>query len=96
MTDKGCELCGEHTGFKSDIKTLCKFKDEMSGPGGTAERLWRALDKKISRGLLITFTIIIFGLLGTLYGLSYRTQHQILEEMSAIKIDIAVIKAKVK
>ncbi len=96
MADKNCGLCGEHSGFKADIRTLCKFKDEMSGPGGTTERIWQALDGKIGKGLLITFTILFLGLLGTLYGLTYRTQHQILDQMSSIKVDIAVIKEKVK
>lgn len=96
MSEENCGLCGEHSGFRSDIRTLCKFKDKMSAPGGATERLWSALDTKIGKGLLITFTILILGLLGTLYGLTYRTQHQILIEMSSIKIDIAVIKEKVK
>lgn len=93
MEKKSCGLCGEHTGIKSDIKTLCKFKDETSRK---MEKIWDTLDTKIGKGLLITFTILILGLLGTLYGLTYKTQHQILCEMNSIKIDIAVIKEKVK
>jgi len=54
------------------------------------------METKVGRGLLITFTILILGLLGTLYGLTYRTQYKILNEMTCIKIDLAVIKEKVK
>ena len=96
MGDKNCELCGEHSGFKENIRELCEFKKKMSAPGGTTERIWQALDGKIGKGLLITFTILILGLLGTLYGLTYKTQQQILNEMSTIKTDIAVIKEKIK
>lgn len=90
------EKCDDCSGFKANIKELCEFKKNMSGPEGTLQRIFDTMETKIGRGLLITFTILILGLLGTLYGLTYRTQHQILSEMTCIKIDLAVIKEKVK
>ena len=96
MAEKTCGLCGEHSGFEAHIEHLCAYKKKLSDSGGTIERIWTALDSKIGEGLLITFTVLFLTLLGTLYGLTYRTQNQILSEMSAIKTDIAVIKEKVK
>jgi len=89
-------FCGEHSGHKADIKALCKFKDKMTDPGGTVERLWKSINSKIGKGMLITFTILIVTVLCTLYGLTYHTQGKILDQMSAIKTDIAVIKEKIR
>ena len=96
MGDKGCVLCGDIIRVKAHIEHLCAYKSKLSESGGTIERIWAALDNKIGKGLLITFAVLIMGLITTLYGLTYRTQHQILDQMSTIKTDIAVIKEKVK
>ncbi|MDY6789861.1 MAG: hypothetical protein SWH54_01215 [Thermodesulfobacteriota bacterium] len=96
MTDKNNEFCGQHSGHEAKLKELCKFKDRMTDPGGTIDNIKQTLNSKIGKGLLITFTILILGLITTLYGLNYRTQHQILDQMSTIKTDIAVIKEKIK
>jgi hypothetical protein len=88
--------CDDHSGFKANINELCEFKRNLSGPEGTLQRIFDHMETKVGRGLLITFTILILGLLGTLYGLTYRTQYKILNEMTLIKIDLAVIKEKVK
>jgi len=89
-------FCQKHSGFETSIEELCKFKDKMTDPGGTLDGIRKSINSKIGKGLLITFTILILGLLSTLYGLTYYTQHQILNEISSIKTDIAVIKEKIK
>ena len=90
------DICNKHSGIQSDIKTLCKFKDNMINTGGTIERLEKAIESKLGRGLLIAFVVMFLGLLSTLYGLTYVTQSDILIEMSVIQSDVAVIKSKVK
>ena len=90
------DICNKHSGIASDIKTLCKFKDNMINSGGTIERLEKAIDSKLGKSLLIAFVVMFLGLFGTLYGLTYVTQGEILSEMSVIQSDVAVIKSKIK
>lgn len=96
MGDK-CDQCPEHSGHRENIRELCNFKNKMTDSGtGTIDRLWEAVETKISKGMLVVFTIAILGLLGTLFGLVYHSNQKLFLEMSAIKTDIAVIKEKVK
>ncbi len=91
-----CNQCKEHSGLVANIDGLCKFKDKMTDPTGTIERLWSAIDKKISKGLLITVVVVVIGLIGTLFGLVYNSNQQILTEFATMKADIATIKALIK
>lgn len=89
-----CKTCVEHSGFKARIEELKDFKDKMTN--GTIERLWSAIDKKATKAMMITIIIIILSFVGTLFGLVYRSQSQILDSVSTIKSEIAVIKEKIK
>lgn len=92
-----CDKCPEHSGFRENIRELCDFKHKMTDSGiGTIDRLWETVEKKISKGMLVVFTIAIVGLLGTLFGLVYHSNQKLFHEMSDIKTDIAIIKEKVK
>ncbi len=85
--------CSDHSGFKSDIHTLCKFKDETVLK---IDKTWDLLEKKVGRGLLVTFAILIVGLFTSLYGLTYKTQSEILDKVNTIEVNVAVIKEQVK
>lgn len=92
-----CGKCLEHSGFQENIRELCDFKHKMTDSGiGTIDRIWATVETKISKGMLVVFTIAIIGLLGTLFGLVYHSNQKLFHEMSDIKADIATIKEKVK
>lgn len=89
-----CQKCQEHSGFKVSIDELNEFKRKMTN--GTIERLWSAIDKKATKAMSVTVIVLIMGLVGTLFGLVYRSQNQMLHEMVNIKTSIAIIEEKIK
>ena len=91
------EFCDEHSGHKANIRELCDFKkDTMRSSTGTIDRLWTAVEKKASKGLVVTSIIIIVGLMSTLFGLVYKSNIDILHEMAGIKSNVALINEKLK
>lgn len=91
------EFCGEHSGHKANIRELCEFKKDMMKSGsGTIDRLWTAVERRVSRGLIVVFAIIIVGLMGTLFGLVYQSNSKVLCEMVGIKSNVQLIMEKLK
>jgi hypothetical protein len=86
-----CKVKDDHSGIKTKIDVLCRFREDMTQSNGTVDRLWQSIDKKVSKGMLVTFTIVVMGLVGTLFGLVYHSNMQLLRDVGAIKTDIAVI-----
>ena len=90
-------FCLKHEGHKENIRELCEFKKSMTTSGiGTIDRLWEGIEKKVSKGLMVAFCIIIVGLMGTLFGLVYHSNNQVLHEMVKIKVNVALIMETLK
>ena len=96
MDCKDCEPKTEWSGIKANLEHLCSWKNKMTDPAGTIERLWSAIEKKATKALMITILAIIISLVGSLFGLLYRSNMQILAEFSVMKTDIAVIKKQIE
>ena len=94
-------VCLKHSGHTAKINELCKFKEKMTeSETGTIDRIWTALDKlsthKIGKGLAITLTVALIGMIGTLFALIYQTNSTVLLEIGEIKADVAGIVEKLK
>ena len=90
-------FCGQHSGHKENIRELCDFKKSLTASGtGTIDRIWEAIEKKVSKGLMVAFCVIIVGLMGTLFGLVYQSNGEMLHEMVGIKSNIQLIMEKLK
>jgi len=91
------EFCDQHSGHQENIRELCEFKkDMMRSSSGTIDRLWTAVERKVSKGLLVAFAVIIVGLMGTLFTLVYNSNNKVLHEMVAIKVNVQLIMEKLK
>lgn len=90
-------VCDQHSGHRENIRELCEFKRSMTASGiGTIDRIWTAVENKVSRGLLVAFAIIVVGLMGTLFGLVYHSNKTVLQDMVGIKVNIQLIMEKLK
>jgi len=90
-------FCLKHEGHKENIRELCEFKRSMTASGiGTIDRIWEGIEKKVSKGMVVTFCIIIVTLMSTLFGLVYQSNSKVLHEMVSIKSNIQLIMEKLK
>jgi len=90
-------FCLKHEGHKENIRELCEFKKSMTASGiGTIDRLWEGIEKKVSKGMMVAFCVIIVGLMSTLFGLVYHSNSRVLFEMVSIKSNITLIMEKLK
>jgi hypothetical protein len=95
MTEK--QFCGQHSGFQENIRELCEFKKSMTASGiGTIDRIWEGIEKKVSKGILVTFAVLVMTLVTTLFGLVYHSNSKVLHEMVSIKSNITLIMEKLK
>lgn len=91
------DFCLKHEGFKENIRELCEFKRSMTASGiGTIDRMWEAIEKKVSKGLMITFCFLVVTLVTSLFGLVYHSNSKVLHEMVGIKSNISLIMEKLK
>ena len=89
--------CDQHSGHVENIRELCEFKKSVTASGtGTVDRLWTAIEKKASKGMIITFTIITVGFMATLFGLVYHSNSKVLHEMVSVKSNINLLLEKLK
>ena len=82
-----------------NIRELCDFKKAMIGSEhgiGIIDRIYERIEKKVSRGMVVTFCIIIVTLMSTLFGLVYHSNSKVLHEMVGIKSNITLIMEKLK
>ena len=90
-------FCSQHSGHKENLRELCEFKKSLMASGiGTVDRIWEAIEKKVSKGMMVAFCVIIVGLMGTLFGLVYNSNNRVLHEMVGIKSNITLIMEKLK
>lgn len=92
-------FCSEHSGHKANIRELCEFKKTMTGGEhgiGTIDRIWERIEKKVSRGIMVTFCFLIVTLVTTLFGLVYHSNSKVLHDMVGIKSNIQLIMETLK
>jgi len=90
-------FCGQHSGHKENIRELCEFKRSVTTSGtGTIDRIWEAIEKKVSKGVLVIFSVLVMTLVTTLFGLVYHSNSKVLHEMVSIKSNIQLIMEKLK
>jgi len=90
-------FCGQHSGHKENIRELCEFKRSVTTSGtGTIDRIWEAIEKKVSKGVLVIFSVLVMTLVTTLFGLVYHSNSKVLHEMVSIKSIIQLIMEKLK
>ena len=89
-----CDIFKEWSGLQTKVRENTDHRKTVTASGGTFERIWVAINSKISRGFLITVTVLIVGLVGTLFGLVYQSNIEILSDFGTIKADIRVIKTR--
>lgn len=90
-------FCGQHSGHKENIRELCEFKRSLTTSGsGTVDRIWEAIDNKVSKGMMKTFCVLVVALMIGLFGLVYNSNSQVLHEMVSIKSNITLIMEKLK
>ena len=91
------QFCGQHSGHKENIRELCEFKKSMTASGiGTIDRIWEGIEKKVSKGLMVTFCFLIVTLVTSLFGLVYHSNNKVLHEMVSIRTNINLIMEKLK
>lgn len=89
--------CDQHSGHQENIRELCEFKKSMTASGiGTIDRIWEGIEKKVSKGLMMTFCFLIVTLVTTLFGLVYHSNSKVLHEMVGIKSNISLIMEQLK
>lgn len=89
-----CENCKGYPIIDKRISDVERFKDRLEGNDGAQgilDRIWIAIECKISRGVLLIVAGIIIGFIGVLFGLVYNSNQSILNQFGDIKKDIAVI-----
>jgi len=90
-------FCGQHSGHKENIRELCEFKRSLTKSGsGTVDRIWEAIDSKVSKGIMKTFCILVITLVIGLFGLVYNSNSKVLDEMVLLKVNIQLIMEKLK
>jgi len=90
-------FCLKHEGHKENIRELCEFIKSMITSGtGTIDRIWEGIEKKVSKGIMVTFSILVMTLVTTLFGLVYHSNSKVLHEMVSIKSNITLIMEKLK
>jgi len=93
------EFCNKHFGFKENIRELCDFKRKLDGGEqgmGELERMWVGINKKVSKGIVITFAFALMTIVTALFGLVYRSNIQVLHDMVSIKSNIQLITETLK
>lgn len=91
-----CDIFKTYSGTLEKVREVKKFKDDLVGPNGTFDRIFAAIDSKAPKYLLLTMIIILFGLLGSTFGLVYFSNMEIIKSVNQVKIDIAIIKERTK
>jgi len=90
-------FCLKHEGHKENLRELSEFKKSMTASGiGTIDRIWEGIEKKVSKGLMVTFCIIIISFVSGLFGLVYHSNNKVLHEMVGIKVNMALIMETLK
>jgi hypothetical protein len=92
-------FCLKHEGHKANIKELCTFKRKLDGGEygmGELERMWQAIERKVSKGMMITFAFLSVSLIVGLFGLVYYSNIQVLHDMVGIKVNIQLIMETLK
>ena len=90
-------FCLKHEGHKENLRELCEFKKSMTASGiGTIDRIWEGIEKKVSKGMMLTFCTLVIILVTTLFGLVYNSNIKVLHEMVSIKSNITLIMEKLK
>jgi len=92
-------LCDMHAGHVENIRELSDFKRKLDGGEqgmGEIDRLWQAIEKKVSKGMVITFAVLIITVVSGLFGLVYHSNSRVLDEMVAIKVNVGLINDKLK
>lgn len=91
------EFCLKHEGHKENIRELCEFKKSMTASGsGTIDRIWEGIERKVSKGMMITFAILSLSLVTALFGLVYHSNSQVLHEMVGLKANVQLIMETLK
>ena len=89
--------CDKHFGFKENIRELCEFKRDMIQSGsGTIALLWTAIEKKVSRSVVIGFAFALMTVVTALFGLVYQSNEKVLHDMVSIKSNIQLIMETLK
>ena len=89
-----CKDCTHVPRIDKQLEELTKFKDRMTN--GTLARVWQGIEAKASKTIIVTIVVVMVGFVGTLFGLVYRTQNQVLEEISQLNTRVAVFEAQIK
>ena len=93
------EHCLKHEGHVANIKELCTFKKKLDGGEqgmGEIDRMWQTIERKVSKGMMITFAFLSVTLVVGLFGLVYYSNSQVLHDMVDIKANIQLITEKLK
>lgn len=93
------EHCLKHEGHVVNIKELCAFKKKLDGGEqgmGELDRMWQSIEKKVSKGMVITFAVLLMSLVTALFGLVYHSNSKVLHEMVSIKSNVQLIMEKLK
>jgi len=93
------EFCLKHEGHVANIKELCAFKKKLDGGEqgmGELERMWKSINKKVSKGIVITFAFALMTIVTALFSLVYRSNIQVLHDMVSIKSNIQLITETLK
>jgi len=99
MNKNSNECCLKHEGFAANIKELCIFKRKLDGGEfgiGEMDRMWQAIERKVSKGVMITFAFLSLTLIVGLFGLVYHSNNKVLYDMVEVKSNIIIIKNKLE
>jgi hypothetical protein len=93
------QFCLKHEGFAANIKELCIFKKKLDGGEygmGEMDRMWEGINKKVSKGIVITFAFALMTVVTALFGLVYHSNSKVLHDMVSIKSNISLIMETLK
>ena len=89
-----CKDCKHVPRIDKQLEELTKFKDRMTN--GTMARVWEGIEAKVSRPVIVTVFVVMVGFVGTLFGLVYHTQNEVLNQISQLNTRVAVFEAQIK
>jgi len=104
MTDGNSKLlfkrCGDHAGFKEAIDHIKATQAERNQ---TVNRIWLAIEAKVSVRVFLTILSVAVSILGLIIGAVFLNQNHVLNAMAAsqekllceigdMKVDMGIIK----
>ena len=87
-------FCPEHSGNCEALKTMQKLQEDMREPGGTIERVYGEINKRVSWSVFALLCVLGSGIIGTTFVQLYQMQKETLSLVQQVQIAQAAMGAQ--